>query len=106
LPVQARARLGGLGQAFEEVRMSSLKRHLLGDHPFALSSRDFNFYRDFALIWPLLRFLTAAFAYLSSPAPLAGERGLGYCIALRIPLDRLDCEAALDTMEILREALQ
>jgi hypothetical protein len=58
--------------------MLGLKRLLLGDHPFALSSRDFNFYRDFALIWPLFVFSAAAFTYLSTPAPIAGERSLGY----------------------------
>jgi hypothetical protein len=58
-----------------------LKRLLVGDHPFALSSRDFNFYRDFALIWPLFVFSAAAFAYLSSPVPAAGERSLGYKFA-------------------------
>jgi hypothetical protein len=58
--------------------MSGLKRLLLGDHPFAPSSRDFNFYRDLALIWPLFVFSAAAFAYLSSSVPAAGERSLGY----------------------------
>jgi hypothetical protein len=58
--------------------MPKWKKFLLGDRPFALQSRDPNFYRDFALIWPLFVFLVLAFAYLSSPVPVAGERNLGY----------------------------
>jgi hypothetical protein len=64
--------------AVSAATMGKLKKLVLGDRPFALSSHDINYYRDFALTWPLFVLSVAAFAYLSSPVPAPGERNLGY----------------------------